>query len=229
MVFDGVDSAFYLWCNESGSGTPRTAACPRSLTLRRICGPAKIHKLVVFRYCDGSYLEDQDMEFMAYSLCLAVAKTSGSHYGFSRHRELDDRYRRCAGCSGGHRGCPGHRIALSLYDTNDFSCPVMTMTPQGLGTRQIDEKGAYTNRCGITQSIASPQAWSAEEPVLYRLTVSLFNQYGQFIEAEACDVGFGGGDYCRSVMSQWPATAHSRCEQARTRCLHRPLRTACRC
>ena len=102
------------------------------------------------------------------------------------------------------------------------------MTPQGFGARQIDEKGAYANRCEITQSIASPQAWSAEQPALYRLTVSLVNGDGQLVEAEACDVRLPkGGDYCRSVMSQWSATAYSR-EQARTQCLQ-ALRTARRC
>ena len=194
VVFDGVDSAFYLWCNESWVGYSQDSRLPAEFDLTAYLHPGENSlKLVVFRYCDGSYLEDQDMWnlsgiFRSVSL---LRKPQARITDFRVTASLDDRYvdgvLDVQVVTEDAQDC---QIALSLYDANDFSRPVMTMPPQGLGTRQIDEKGAYANRCEITQSITSPQAWSAEEPALYRLTVSLLNRDGQLIEAEACDVGF---------------------------------------
>lgn len=37
IIFDGVNSAFYLWCNGYGSVTPKTAACPLNSISLLIC------------------------------------------------------------------------------------------------------------------------------------------------------------------------------------------------
>ena len=61
LVFEGVDSAFYVWVNGRWWATARTAACRPSSTSPPTCSPARTSLAVqVYRWSDGSYLEDQD-------------------------------------------------------------------------------------------------------------------------------------------------------------------------
>ena len=62
VVFDGVDSAFYLWCNGRWVGYSQDSrlAAEFDLTAFLIKGENQI-AVMVLRLCDGSYMEDQDM------------------------------------------------------------------------------------------------------------------------------------------------------------------------
>ena len=61
LQFDGVDSAFYVWVNGQRSATARTAARRPCSTSPSTSSRARTDLAVeVYRYCDGSYLEDQD-------------------------------------------------------------------------------------------------------------------------------------------------------------------------
>ena len=62
IAFDGVDSAFHLWCNGVWIGYSQDSRLPAEfdLTEHLLAGDNRL-KVVVFRFSDGSYLEDQDM------------------------------------------------------------------------------------------------------------------------------------------------------------------------
>lgn len=59
--FEGVDSAFYLWINGKFVGYDQVAHCTSEFEITNYVreGKNKIAVLVL-KYCDGSYLEDQD-------------------------------------------------------------------------------------------------------------------------------------------------------------------------
>ena len=194
IAFDGVDSAFHLWCNGVWIGYSQDSRLPAEfdLTEHLLVGENRL-KVVVFRFSDGSYLEDQDM------WNLSGIFRSVSLLKKPRHRivdlqvtaGLDDRYEH------GEleikviaEHAAGHGIRLALYDLEKPTRSLLSDEVFFLGTKQIDEKGGYPNRCHIRLSVPSPKHWSAEEPSLYRLTVSLCDADGQVVEVEACDVGF---------------------------------------
>ena len=59
--FEGVDSAFYLWVNGQRVGYSQDSRCPAEFNLTGYVKPGTNTLAVqVFRWCDGSYLEDQD-------------------------------------------------------------------------------------------------------------------------------------------------------------------------
>ncbi|MBT5441298.1 MAG: beta-galactosidase, partial [Gammaproteobacteria bacterium] len=62
ICFDGVDSAFYLWCNNQFVGYSQDSrlAAEFDLSTYLQSGENTI-AVMVLRLCDGSYLEDQDM------------------------------------------------------------------------------------------------------------------------------------------------------------------------
>jgi beta-galactosidase len=60
--FDGVDSAFYLWINGTRVGFSKDSRTPAEFELTDFLKPGANQLAVeVYRYSDGSYLEDQDM------------------------------------------------------------------------------------------------------------------------------------------------------------------------
>ena len=205
IVFDGVDSAFHLWCNDVWIGYSQDSRLPAEFDLSAVLQVGtNTLKVVVMRYCDGSYLEDQDMWnlsgiYRSVSLLRKPAQritdvqvTAGLDDDY-RHGELAIRLR-----TEGARDC-GIRLGLFLLQESWVSVLPDEVYP--LGTHQIDEKGGYDDRCHLNLPVDSPRLWSAEQPNLYRLTVSLLNPQGQTVETEAFDIGFRsveitGGQLC---------------------------------
>ena len=61
IIFDGVNSAFHLWCNGQWVGYSGQPSAGRIRSLGRIACWPEPPAVMVLRWCDGSYLEDQDM------------------------------------------------------------------------------------------------------------------------------------------------------------------------
>lgn len=62
LKFDGVDSFFYLWVNGEYVGFSKDSRSPAEFNVTKFLKPGKnTVALEVYRYSDGSYLEDQDM------------------------------------------------------------------------------------------------------------------------------------------------------------------------
>ncbi len=60
--FDGVGSAFYIWCNGAKIGFSKDSRTPAAFDLTNFVKPDLNQIAVeVYRWSDGSYLEDQDM------------------------------------------------------------------------------------------------------------------------------------------------------------------------
>ncbi len=60
--FDGVYSAYYLWLNGQKVGYAEDSKLPSEFDLTPYLKPGKnLLAVEVYRWCDGSYLEDQDM------------------------------------------------------------------------------------------------------------------------------------------------------------------------
>ena len=62
LKFDGVDSFFYLWVNGEYVGFSKNSRSPAEFNVTTFVRPGRnVVALEVYRYSDGSYLEDQDM------------------------------------------------------------------------------------------------------------------------------------------------------------------------
>lgn len=61
LQFDGVDSAFYVWINGRQVGYSQDSRTAALFNITTYLQPGKnLFAVEVYRYCDGSYLEDQD-------------------------------------------------------------------------------------------------------------------------------------------------------------------------
>lgn len=66
LSFGGVDSAFYCWVNNQYIGFSKDSRLPADFDISRVVadgggGAPLVIEIIVLRYSDGSYLEDQDM------------------------------------------------------------------------------------------------------------------------------------------------------------------------
>lgn len=192
IVFDGVNSAFYLWCNGSWVGYSQDSRLPAEFDLSAVLKPGQNRLAVmVLRWCDGSYLEDQDMWRMSgifrdvTLLHKPDTRIADYHYATELNAECDRAMLRVEVALEGaqYAEC---EVAVTLW-RDDEKCASATARP---GSAIVDERGGWAERVSLSMPVVDPELWSAEIPSLYRLTITLVDAQGQVIECEACDVGF---------------------------------------
>ena len=192
IIFDGVNSAFHLWCNGQWVGYSQDSRLPAEFDLSAVLRPGQNRLAVmVLRWCDGSYLEDQDMWRMSgifrdVSL-LHKPETRIADYQIvtDLNAECDRAILRVDVALEGSRYAECE-VAFTLW-RNGEACAQTTQQP---GSAIVDERGSWAERLTVAIPVNAPALWSAETPECYRLTMSLRDAQGNVLETEACDVGF---------------------------------------
>ncbi|HGE7343344.1 TPA: beta-galactosidase, partial [Citrobacter youngae] len=192
IIFDGVNSAFHLWCNGRWVGYGQDSRLPSEFDLHDyLLRGANRLAVMVLRWSDGSYLEDQDM----WRMSGIFRDVSLLHKPTTQIRDLrintrfnDDFSRATLAVEVRVAGNASEdlRVALQLWEGETLTAE----TTSPLGSEIIDERGAYHDRVTLRLNVEKPALWSAEAPNLYRAVVQLHTADGTLIEAEACDVGF---------------------------------------
>ena len=190
IVFDGVNSAFYIWCNGQAVGYSQDSrlAAEFDLTPYLQAGDNTLAVMVI-RWSDGSYLEDQDMWWLSgiYRNVYLLNKPEQHLSDIRITPELDNRYENGAiNLVVDTANADNCNIRTTLYDGNT----VVASTTTAVGSAPMDEKGGYDNRTMIRLAVKMPKQWNAETPNLYRAVVTLVDANGQDIESEGYDVGF---------------------------------------
>ena len=191
IIFDGVNSAFHLWCNGQWIGYAQDSRLPSEFDLSDVLQPSGNRiAVMVLRWSDGSYLEDQDMWrmsgiFRAVSLLHKPAtRLSDVHLVTHLNQEFSRAELEALVVVEGE-ALADLQIAVQLWCGNQL----MAEQQQAIGSEIIDERGAYNDRTTLKLLLEHPLLWSAETPHLYRGVIVL-KDGEQLIEAEAYDVGF---------------------------------------
>ncbi|WP_312456869.1 beta-galactosidase [Pseudescherichia sp.] len=190
IIFEGVNSAFYLWCNGEWIGYSQDSRLPAEFDLSGVLRPgANRLAVMVLRWCDGSYLEDQDMWRMSGIfrdvVLLHKPATHISDFRVETALNADFNHARISTTvqlAGEFTDC---RVAVTLWRGEEQ----IASAAQRPGSAIVDERGAWAERLCVDLAVDKPDLWSAEMPHLYRLTVALLDAEGTLLEAEACDVG----------------------------------------
>lgn len=193
IIFDGVNSAFHLWCNGRWIGYSQDSRLPAAFDLtpylqagdNRLC-------VMVMRWSAGSWLEDQDMWRMSgiFRSVWLLNKPSLHLSDVQLTPQLDALYRDAELQVNLSVAAPVWRlealaVKVELWDNERL----VASHQQSPGTPVIDERGNYAERAAIRLPVERPALWSAETPNCYRAVVSLWHGE-QLIEAEAWDIGF---------------------------------------
>ncbi len=200
LHFDGVMSAFYVWINGRMAGYSEDSMTPAEFNITEYLKPgANTLAAEVYRWCDGSYLEDQDMFRMSgiYRNVYLFATPQVHIRDFSVRTDLDENYTdatlmirpKIANYAG--RDVKGWNIEAQLYDADKkpalpepLSQPVFSI----IGERYPQRDNV---RFALLEAqIRNPRKWSDETPNLYTLALTLKDAAGQAVEIESCRVGF---------------------------------------
>ena len=137
MQFDGVDSAFYLWVNGRQVGYSQGSRTPAMFDVTEYVHPGEnLVAAEVYRYSDGSYLEDQDfwrLSGIFRNVWLVLNRRVDTSATSSFTTGLDDAYRdawhafgqtsRSATTASSRRAC---RVAAELLDARKPGTTVAT-------------------------------------------------------------------------------------------------------
>ena len=193
IIFAGVNSAFHLWCNGVWIGYSQDSRLAAEFDLtEHLLAKNNQLTVMVMRWSDGSYLEDQDMWWLSgiFRDVTLLSKPAFSIRDVALTTSLDPCYNHGTlnVCTFLSAQSQQYRVKVQLFDAQ--LQPVSETGSAHSGQRIIDEKGPILDQVEHQISVPSAQKWSAESPYLYRAVVSLIDSAGEVIDCEAYQVGF---------------------------------------
>ncbi len=201
LHFGGVSSAFYLWVNGEEVGYSQGSRLAAEFDITEYVLPGKNRVAVqVFRWSDGSYLEDQDMWRLSgihrEVLLMAQPKISLNDYNVrtrfdSALVDANLEIRPRVWVKEGEQNLEGWKLWARLYNAQDEE--VLTAPLQVALEKVYHERWAprdIPKFAFMEALIQSPRKWSAEDPYLYSLVFSITNPKGEVVEARSQDIGF---------------------------------------
>ena len=208
LRFEGVMSAFYVWINGERVGYSQGSMEPSEFNITNYlhAGENQI-ALEVYRYSDGSYLEDQDFwrfggihrsihllhtpDIRIRDYAVRTLPVSTDYQDFIL--QIDPQFSVYRGMTGKGttlqgvlKDASGREIATLKGDVEDIldlehkAGRMNEWYPQR-GPRKLGRMSA---------TIKSPKRWTAETPYLYKLHLALLTAEGEVIEQVEQSVGF---------------------------------------
>jgi beta-galactosidase len=192
VTFGGVESAFYVWLNGQQVGYSQDSRLPAEFDLTPYLRAGRnVLAARVYRWSDGTYLEDQDHWRLAgiYRDVYLCALPRLHVRDFTAQTPLAADY-------------ADGVLDLSVIVENTGA----EEQKVGLWARLYDPQGSEVLYAPLAESasvaagseaalamswpMASPLKWTAETPDLYRLVLELIDGTGALIEAQSALIGF---------------------------------------
>lgn len=192
--FAGVQSAFYLWINGKEVGYSQGSMLPAEFDISDYITFEKPNSIAVevYRYSDGSYLENQDYWRVSgiYRDLYLYAQPKQYIRDFFVKTDLFDNYSRAT-----------LEVDINIENRNKELSPInyieVTLFEPN-GKKEISKKQlslnalSYKERGNLTFSFdnLTPQLWSCESPTLYPLLITLLDEKHNEQSAILRKIGF---------------------------------------
>lgn len=189
--FDGIYSAAYVWINGKKVGYSQGSSNDAEFRITPYVKPGKNTVAVeVYRWCDGSFLEDQDMFRLSgihrdvYLVATPKVRLRDLHLTTRISDRLDKAELKV-------------KADVRNYGKKDQepTLRVSLLNPEGKSVSSFtiiagQITGGQENACEGTTTIRDPQLWSAETPYLYTVNLELLDAAGNVLEATTQQYGF---------------------------------------
>lgn len=188
LTFGAVSSAFYVWVNEELVGYSEDSKMPAEFNITKFLKKGDNSLAVeVYRWSDGSYLEDQDFWRLS-----GIQRTVFLHArpkvrinDFFAIGDLENNYNDGMLNLEIHLKGPAESkdeftVEASIYDGSD---KIYTET-KNITMSDEDETVKYS------KSFPAVKKWSAETPSLYSLVLTLKDKNGNTLESVSSKTGF---------------------------------------
>ena len=189
--FDGIYSAAYVWINGKKVGYSQGSSNDAEFRITPYVKAGNNTVAVeVYRWCDGSFLEDQDMFRLSgihrdvYLVASPKVRLRDIHLTSQISDRLDKAELKVKTDVHNYgKKVQEATVRVSLLNTEGK--PVSSfIIPTGKIT------GGQENVCEGTTTIRDPRLWSAETPSLYTVQLELLDAAGNVLEATSQQYGF---------------------------------------
>lgn len=188
LHFGAAKSALEVYVNGEFVGYSQGSMTPHEFNVTKVLKPGEnVITAKLYRYSDGSYLEDQDMWWLCgiYREVYLFAEPKLCLRDFYFKTDFDDSY-------------TDSNVTLNMYINNynnirgKMTASAKLIDSNGkeilLGTKETDLSGG-NEAVTFTETVKSPEKWSAETPNLYTLVMTI-DLDGKTICVKTYKVGF---------------------------------------
>ena len=201
LRFEGVMSAFYVWVNGQRVGYSQGSMEPSEFNVTPYIKKGKNQIAVeVYKYSDGSYLEDQDFwrfggihrDVLLYHTPNVRLRDVAVRASMDGVLQINPQFSVYNGETG-----DGYRLVATLLDGSATVCRDSLATDEVL---DLAHKAARMNEWypqrghrkfnRMEMKVTNPKLWSCEQPHLYTLLMELKGSDGQTVERVSQQVGF---------------------------------------
>ncbi|MED4206726.1 beta-galactosidase subunit alpha [Neobacillus mesonae] len=178
LRFNGVDSAYELYVNGEFAGYSKGARIQAEFDVTNLCRQGRNSLTVrVFQWSDGTYLEDQDMWWLSgiFRDVDLYTRPAAGLYDYTVNTELDSDNQNAT-----------LSVSVKLTEQNGQTISYELIDPNGEQVLNVEKKADEP----LDQFVAAPLKWSAEEPNLYHLYMTVKDSDGKIIEVIRQQVGF---------------------------------------
>ncbi|MDR6553176.1 glycoside hydrolase family 2 TIM barrel-domain containing protein [Paenibacillus qinlingensis] len=194
ISFQGVESAFYVWVNGELVGYSEDTFTPAEFDLTPYlrAGENKL-AVEVYRWCDASWLEDQDFWRLSgiFRDVYLYTVPKAHVYDFFVTTEFDEAYQdaelkvKATLMNYWEVALGAITLEAQLYDAQQsavLTAPMRVTTSLGSSHSEAQVE--------VSAHVDNPLKWSAEEPHLYMVVLSLKDENGELLETISTQVGF---------------------------------------
>ncbi|WPO77859.1 glycoside hydrolase family 2 TIM barrel-domain containing protein [Flavobacterium sp. KACC 22761] len=191
LHFEAGTSAMYIWVNGEKVGYTENTKSPAEFDISKYLKSGKNSIAVeVYRWSDGSYLEDQDFwRLSGIDRNVYLYSTNNIRISdFFAKPDLDSNYK---------NGILNVEVSLkNLTSTSVNNQKLEAKLVDALGENvfekelKVNFEGNKTQIINFSENVSNPKLWSAETPNLYTLLLTLKNEKGNIIESVSTEIGF---------------------------------------
>lgn len=191
LRFDGVESAFYVWVNGTKVGYAQDSRTTVGFNLTPYLKSGKNTLAVqVFRWSDGSYLEDQDFWRLSgiYRDVYLVARPKIAIQDFQVITTFDSKYKDATlAIDIDLSNATAKNFKKGMVKIDLFDADKNKIKSKNVPLETITKTGHHQN---VSMTMESPLKWSNETPNLYTLQVTLLNKKAEVLDRVSSKVGF---------------------------------------
>lgn len=178
--FGAVHSAFYLWVNGQKVGYSQGSKLPAEFDITSFVKEGEnLVAIEVYRWSDGSYLEDQDMWRLS-GIERSVFVYAQPKLHLTDHTALaglDENYQ-------------NGLLEVSAEVSGKSGSLEVKLMDGGKEISNLKSQISNSQIVTLKSQIVNPKQWSAEYPNLYTLTLELKDSLGNTVEAYSQNIGF---------------------------------------
>lgn len=191
LHFEAGTSAMYIWVNGEKVGYTENTKSPAEFNISKYLKPGKNSLAVeVYRWSDGSYLEDQDFwRLSGIDRSVYLYSTNNIRIAdFFAKPDLDSNYK---------NGSLNVDVSLknltaASINNQKLEAKLVDAAGKNIFTKELKAnfEANKTQTVNFSQNVSSPKLWSSEAPNLYTLLLTLKNEKGAIIETVSTQIGF---------------------------------------